>query len=445
MLPMSATQLPTSGHCGSVTQDQPSYPSVNKSPVSCSSPRPQGFYHILNGPGNPRHTRCSSSHNHWLMTHVTKLHRSSVHPACTRPHSSLLVLALLLVVVLLQPVHKRLRRPAHRGAGARLQAQDLGRVRLSRPRRDDVVVRQVRVVQRLERQRRLLGARGRGGREEVLQRDELRQLRGLVLGVRPEHGRARLDRVRQLGARLQVAQQRLVHHAHLARHAARHGQALDRLHQRCHVCVLQQPAHTVHVCGGGLCRCLGSGLRLGLGARLLLGLLLRLALGALALLLRLRLDVALRHHGSRGGRQLLLRAPLGGLRRRIRHPHHAVVILRLVLALLLFLLLLGLTLRLILVLLLLVLLLLILVLILVLLFLLFLLLARRRLLRVAQPLLLRLLQLLLLLGHLVLRRVLEDEGVQLMARVHVRHKPARLALQVQEVLLDLDRRLGVAA
>ena len=56
-----------------------------------------------------------------------------------------------------------------------------------------------------------------------------------------------------------------------------------------------------------------------------------------------------------------------------------------------------------------------------------------------------LLDLLLLLGQLLLGRVLDDEGVELVPRVHLGLGPARLALHRDEVPLDLHDRLGVAA
>lgn len=53
--------------------------------------------------------------------------------------------------------------------------------------------------------------------------------------------------------------------------------------------------------------------------------------------------------------------------------------------------------------------------------------------------------LLLGLGHLLLWGVLEDVGVQAVAHVHIRHRTAGLALQVDILLLDLDHCFGVAA
>ena len=48
------------------------------------------------------------------------------------------------------------------------------------------------------------------------------------------------------------------------------------------------------------------------------------------------------------------------------------------------------------------------------------------------------------LAHLLLRRVLEDERVELVAHVHIADSTAGLALEVDAVLLDLDLRLRVA-
>ena len=45
--------------------------------------------------------------------------------------------------------------------------------------------------------------------------------------------------------------------------------------------------------------------------------------------------------------------------------------------------------------------------------------------------------LLLLLAHLLLRRVLEDVGVEAVHHVHRRLEPARLALEPNRLLLDL--------
>ena len=51
----------------------------------------------------------------------------------------------------------------------------------------------------------------------------------------------------------------------------------------------------------------------------------------------------------------------------------------------------------------------------------------------------------LLLGHFVLWRVIQDVGVQFVARVHIGHVATRFALEMQPFLADLDVGLRVPA